>query len=60
VNPDRLDAARAEKPFYERRTLGKTVLYFDQPNIDALAGFGEVHTPSISDLFVAKLSIGAA
>ena len=60
VNSDRLAAARAEKPFYERRTLGKTVLYFEQPNIETLAGFGEVHTPSISDLFVAKLSIGAA
>jgi ABC-2 type transport system ATP-binding protein len=56
VAADRLDAARAEKPFYERRMLGKTVLYFETPNLDKLEGLGEVHTPSVADLFVAKLS----
>ena len=60
VAAERLDAARAERPFYERRMLGKVVLYFEQPNLDKLAGMGEVHTPSVSDLFVAKLSGGAA
>ena len=59
VTADHIDAARAEKPFYEHRTLGKTVLYFEQPRSEALARFGEVHTPSVSDLFVAKLSGGA-
>jgi hypothetical protein len=39
--------------------LGKVVLYFEQPNMERLAGFGEVHTPSVADLFVAKLSGGA-
>jgi ABC-2 type transport system ATP-binding protein len=56
VAVDRLDAARAEKPFFERRMLGKVVLYFETPDLDKLAGLGEVHTPSVSDLFVAKLS----
>jgi ABC-2 type transport system ATP-binding protein len=56
VAADRLDAARAERPFYERRMLGKTVLYFETPNLDKLEGLGEVHTPSVADLFVAKLS----
>ena len=60
VAAEHLDAARAEKPFYERRMLGKVVLYFEQPNLEKLAGLGEVHTPSVSDLFVAKLSGGAA
>jgi len=59
VAADRIDAARAEKPFYERRMLGKTVLYFEQPNLEKLAALGELHTPSVSDLFVAKLSGGA-
>jgi ABC-2 type transport system ATP-binding protein len=59
VAADRLEAARAEKPFYERRMLGKVVLYFEQPNLEKLAAFGEVHTPTVSDLFVAKLSGGA-
>jgi ABC-2 type transport system ATP-binding protein len=58
VAADRLEAARAEKPFYERRMLGKVVLYFEQPNLEKLATFGEVHTPTVSDLFVAKLSGG--
>lgn len=59
VAADRVDAARAEKPFFERRMLGKVVLYYEQPDLEKLAGFGEVHTPSVADLFVAKLS-GAA
>jgi len=58
VAADRLEAARAEKPFYERRMLGKVVLYFEQPNLEKLASLGEVHTPTVSDLFVAKLSGG--
>ena len=55
-----LDAARAEKPFFERRMLGKVVLYFEQPNLEKLAQFGDIHTPSVADLFVAKLSKGEA
>ena len=55
---DRIDAARAEKPFYEHRMLGKVVLYYEQPNLAKLAGLGQVHTPSVADLFVAKLSGG--
>jgi ABC-2 type transport system ATP-binding protein len=59
VAADRVAEARAEKPFYERRMLGKVVLYFERPDLDRLALLGEVHTPSVSDLFVAKLSGGA-
>ena len=60
VAPDRLDAARAEKPFYERRLLGKVLLYYENPDQARLAGFGAIHTLSVADLFVAKLSGGAA
>ena len=60
VAPDRLDAARAEKPFYERHILGKVVMYFENVTPEKLAAFGELHTPSVSDLFVARLSGGAA
>jgi ABC-2 type transport system ATP-binding protein len=59
VAADRLDAARAEKPFYERRSLGKMVLYYERPDLPKLEMLGEVHTPSVSDLFVARLSGGA-
>jgi ABC-2 type transport system ATP-binding protein len=60
VSAEQLDAARAEKPFYERSMLGKVVMYFEQPDLAKLAAFGEVHRPSVADLFVAKLSGGAA
>jgi ABC-2 type transport system ATP-binding protein len=60
VSPDKVAAARAEKPFYERHILGKSVLYFENPDSARLAAFGELHTPSVSDLFVAKLSGGVA
>jgi ABC-2 type transport system ATP-binding protein len=58
VAADTLDAARAEKPFYERRMLGKVVLYFERPDLQKLERLGEVHTPTVADLFVAKLSGG--
>src|SRR5277367_2555653 len=60
VAADRVDAARAERPFFERRMLGKAVLYYEHPDMAKLAGFGEVHSPTIADLFVAKLSGGTA
>jgi ABC-2 type transport system ATP-binding protein len=60
VAADGIEAARAMKPFYERRMLGKVVMYFEHPDQDKLAQLGEVHTPSVADLFVAKLSGAAA
>jgi ABC-2 type transport system ATP-binding protein len=56
VAGDQLAAARALGPFYERQLLGKTVLYFEAKPREQLRDFGELHTPSIADLFVAKLS----
>src|SRR5437764_786460 len=53
VNADNTEAARAQGPFHERRSLGKTVFYFERPNFDKLHALGEVLTPSVSDLFVA-------
>jgi ABC-2 type transport system ATP-binding protein len=60
VTTDRLDAARIEKPFYERQILGKVVLYFENADPQKLEALGELHTPSVADLFVAKLSGGTA
>jgi ABC-2 type transport system ATP-binding protein len=59
VGPAQADAARALRPIFERRTLGKTVFYYDHVERPKLAEFGEVFTPSVSDLFVATMS-GAA
>jgi len=59
VSAEQLDAARSEKPFFEQRTPGKTVLYFEHPDLSRLASLGQIHTPSVADLFVAKLTGGA-
>ena len=56
VPEEHATAARAQRPIYERSLLGKRIFYFENPDFDKLASLGEVHTPSISDLFVAKLS----
>ncbi len=56
VSDDRLQEARGAHPFHERGMLGKTMLYFERPDFDRLQSLGEVLTPSVSDLFVAKLS----
>jgi ABC-2 type transport system ATP-binding protein len=62
VNPDRVAAARALKPIYERNVFGRSVLLFDiKPDrgvnqiVDRpqLAALGEARTPSIADLFIA-------
>jgi ABC-2 type transport system ATP-binding protein len=60
VGPAQLESARTLKPFHERPILGKVVLYFENIDADKLSGFGELHTPTVADLFVAKLSGGAA
>ena len=56
VADDRVAAAREERPFYERRALGKTLLYFEGADRDKLKNLGEVGVPSVADLFVAKVS----
>ncbi|MFK8015795.1 MAG: ABC transporter ATP-binding protein [Gammaproteobacteria bacterium] len=56
VPPDRVEAARALGALYERQVLGKTLFLFEGRARDQLAEFGELHTPSVSDIFVAKMS----
>ena len=55
VNPDQLEAARALQPIHERPVFGRSVLLFDQADRAQLAALGEVHRPSIADLFVAVM-----
>src|SRR5215469_13626967 len=55
VHPEQVAAARALKPMHERRVIGRSVLLFDRVDRQQLAGFGEVHTPSIANLFVAVI-----
>src|SRR5436190_1617104 len=55
VNPDHLAAARALKPIHERQVFGRSILLFQNADRNELAALGEVHTPSIADLFVAVI-----
>ena len=47
--------ARALKPFYEREVFGRVAMFFDGRSAAELAPLGELRTPSIADLFVAKM-----
>jgi ABC-2 type transport system ATP-binding protein len=53
VHPGQVAAARALKPLDERQVLGRSILLFDGVDRQQLATLGDVHTPSIADLFVA-------
>jgi ABC-2 type transport system ATP-binding protein len=46
------EQARALEPLRTREVLGRHFLLFDGVDRAALAGFGEVRTPSLADLFI--------
>ena len=54
------EKARQLGPFYERDVFGKKVMTFEGVGKEQLAGLGEPHTPSVADLFVAKVKGAAA
>ena len=49
------ETARRLGPIYERDVFGKKVMTFDGIDRGKLAGLGDLHTPSVADLFVAKV-----
>lgn len=53
--PANSDALRAMKPLHERSVFGKTLFLFEGANRSELEPLGEIHTPGISDIFVAKM-----
>jgi ABC-2 type transport system ATP-binding protein len=59
VAPANVDQARALSPFYEREVFGRVVMIFDGRPVAELAALGEMRTPSIADLFVAKMEANA-
>jgi ABC-2 type transport system ATP-binding protein len=60
VGPDQAPGARQLKPFYEREIFGRTAMLFEGLPPAELSKFGELRTPSIADLFVAKMQGAAA
>jgi ABC-2 type transport system ATP-binding protein len=55
VAPDKAEAARALKPLSDRHIFGKSVFLFDGVDQAHLAALGELHKPSVADLFVATM-----
>jgi ABC-2 type transport system ATP-binding protein len=55
---EHLSAARALRPIHEREVFGRTVFIYEDKAAGELEGLGELRTPSVSDLFVAKMSGG--
>ena len=55
VGPQQLNAARALQPLGERSVFGKSVMLFDGVSREQLAPLGELHAPSLADLFVATM-----
>jgi len=55
VSPDQTARARDMKPFYEREVFGRIAMFYEGRSPGELEPLGEVRTPSIADLFVAKM-----
>lgn len=55
VNPAQFAELSELKPIYTRDMLGLKSCVFENRNREELARFGELHTPGVSDLFVAKM-----
>ena len=55
VSAEQAARARELKPFYEREIFGRVALFFEGRTAAELANLGELRTPSIADLFVAKM-----
>ena len=54
------EVARRLGPLHERNVFGKHVMTFENVDREKLKGLGELHTPSVADLFVAKVKGAAA
>lgn len=55
VKPDRVEEARAMEPIHERILFGRHIFLFDNANTARLKELGEIHRPSVADLFVALM-----
>lgn len=55
VSKDQAKQARKLKPIYERKLFGKHIFLYDSVSKEQLSALGELHTPNVADLFVAKM-----
>jgi len=57
ARPENVDALRQLGPLDEQQSFGRTVMLFEDQPRESLREFGELRTPSIADLFVAKMKV---
>ncbi|HSH26176.1 MAG TPA: ABC transporter ATP-binding protein, partial [Wenzhouxiangella sp.] len=55
AKPEHVEAARAMSPIHERVLFGRHIFLFDGADPERLSAIGELHRPSIADLFVALM-----
>ena len=55
VPPNKLQQANALSPIHSRDILGQKAMIFENVPREELKNLGELHTPSVADLFVAKM-----
>lgn len=64
VSADHAAQARQLEPFYEREVFGRIAMFFEGRTATEvntqMRGLGEVRTPSVADLFVAKMQARVA
>jgi ABC-2 type transport system ATP-binding protein len=58
VHPEHAEQARSQNPLYERELFGRHIFLYDSADRQQLAELGEIHTPSVADLFVATMKRG--
>ena len=58
ARPENAEQARSLKPMYERELFGRHIFLYDNADREQLAALGELHTPSVADLFVATMKGG--
>lgn len=57
---EKAEAARRLNPIYEREMFGKRIMMFENIGREHLQSLGDLRTPDIADLFVAKVKGAAA
>ena len=60
IHPDHRERAESLRPLYEHQVFGRSVFLYDGIARDKLVELGDVRTPSVADLFVAKVRGEAA
>jgi ABC-2 type transport system ATP-binding protein len=55
LSSEQAPRARALQPFYEHEVFGRVAMFFEGRSPAELSALGELRTPSIADLFVAKM-----